>query len=79
MSWGQWGDSARHQRYKQPAAKTRQRRNCPCGCKRRITHSGMANGVALFSGCELAVARWVKTGDYLPRPAWTTSGTGLQT
>jgi hypothetical protein len=36
------------------------RAKCHCGCGKRKTHTGMANGVALMSGCEFAVARWVK-------------------
>lgn len=58
-AWGQWGSAADHVRYTRelPASA---RRRCTCGCKRRRTHAGMANGVALTSGCELSVARWVK-------------------
>lgn len=57
--WGQVG-SVEHVRYAQAAPST-SRRRCPCGCKRRATHLGMANGVALVNACELAVRRWVKT------------------
>lgn len=60
--WGQWGSSERHVRYMEPVDS---RRRCVCGCGRRETHAGMANGVALMTGCELRVARWVKQ----PRPA----------
>lgn len=59
--WGRHGSSLTHMRYAQPVD-PRSRQRCRCGCKRRATHLGMANGVALASGCELAVARWVKTG-----------------
>jgi len=38
----------------------RSRRRCHCGCKRRATHTGCANGVAMMTGCELSVRRWVK-------------------
>lgn len=62
--WGQWSSAADHVRYAEPYPKEywRRRRNCPCGCKKRSTHTGSANGVALMSGCELRVARWVKNG-----------------
>ena len=35
---------------------------CTCGCKNKITHLGMANGICLTSGCEFSVALWVRTG-----------------
>ena len=35
---------------------------CTCGCKNKVTHLGMANGVALTSGCEISVMRWIRTG-----------------
>jgi hypothetical protein len=60
-AWGSFGSSAEHVRYAQPAD-PKSRRRCHCGCKRRATHMGMANGVALTTACELAVRRWVKTG-----------------
>lgn len=60
-AWGSWGSSAHHVRYSEPVD-SKSRRRCHCGCKRRATHRGMANGIALMSGCELSVARWVKTG-----------------
>lgn len=59
--WGQHGSSIEHTRYAEPTD-SRSRRRCHCGCKRRATHVGMANGIALSMGCELAVARWVRTG-----------------
>lgn len=60
--WGQLGSSADDVRYAEPVVDPRSRRLCTCGCKRRSTHKGMANGVCLTSGCELSMARWVKTG-----------------
>jgi len=62
--WGLHGSSRDHVRYAEPYPKQywRNRRNCPCGCKHRSTHVGMANGVALTSGCELYISRWLKTG-----------------
>lgn len=59
--WGECGDSRRHVRYAEPVLGT-SRRRCHCGCKRRATHRGMANGVCLVTLCELAVQRWIKTG-----------------
>ena len=41
-------------------ASRRSRRRCDCGCGRRATHVGTANGIAMMSGCELQVARWVR-------------------
>lgn len=59
--WGRRGSSIDHIRYAQPI-RAASRRRCYCGCKKRATHIGMANGVGLMSGCELSVARWVKSG-----------------
>lgn len=39
----------------------RMRRRCHCGCKRRATHTGYANNIAMTHGCELFVRRWVKS------------------
>lgn len=36
------------------------RRKCPCGCGRRATHSGAANGIGMMIGCEFHVRRWVR-------------------
>lgn len=58
--WGEYGSSTSHERYAQPAP--RSRRKCVCGCNTRATHAGAANGVALMSGCELHVRRWVRDG-----------------
>lgn len=64
MTWGQWASATEHRRYMMPV-QTRQR--CWCGCKRRATHTGFANGMALTAPlCELAVRRWVKTGHVIP-------------
>ena len=59
--WGQVASAADHVRYSQPVRPT-SRRRCSCGCDTRATLLGMANGMALASGCALAIARWVKTG-----------------
>ena len=57
-SWGEHG-STRHARYFCEAS-PRSRRRCHCGCKRRATYCGMANGVSLTMGCELYIRRWMK-------------------
>lgn len=57
--WGEWGSDEEHIRYAQPFSS---KRRCRCGCKGRETHIGMCNGVALTSGCELHVMRWVRAG-----------------
>lgn len=58
--WG-WHGSVNHVRYAE-AVESKSRRRCHCGCKRRATHRGMANGMALTTACELGIRRWVKTG-----------------
>lgn len=40
---------------------SRSRRRCYCGCGQRASHMGQANGVTMMMGCELSVARWVKS------------------
>ena len=61
VAWGQYGSALDHVRYSLPIPKgDRRRSNCSCGCKKRETHRGFANGVCLMSGCEFRVARWVK-------------------
>ncbi len=57
--WGSHGNSTTHARYLQ---ETDSRKRCGCGCKQRASHLGMANGVALASGCELRIRRWIKEG-----------------
>lgn len=61
-SWGTHGSSIEHQRYAHRITGRIGRRKCDCGCGRRSTHTGCANGVALTSGCELAIRRWVRDG-----------------
>lgn len=65
--WAQVGSSEHHVRYALPLPSA-SRRRCGCGCGRRATYRGMANGVCLTTACELAIARWVKTGRRQPRP-----------
>ena len=61
MTYGEWGSAEHHKRYidKIPS---KSRRRCTCGCKKRATHLGKANGVALMSGCEFSVRVWVRDG-----------------
>jgi hypothetical protein len=58
--WGTYSNVMEHVRYIQPIIGRRGRRKCYCGCNRRATHLGMANGVALAHGCELQMRRWVR-------------------
>ena len=44
------------------SAPSRSRRRCGCGCKGRATHVGLGDGLALMSGCEMKVRRWVRDG-----------------
>lgn len=66
--WGQVASAAEHVRYAQPV-RPASRRRCHCGCNRRATHLGMANGCGLVTGCELSIQRWIKDGAHarLPR------------
>src|SRR6266852_905611 len=57
--WGQYASEIDHIRYIEPVL-PRSRRRCHCGCKRRATHVGKANGIALTLGCELAMRRWIR-------------------
>lgn len=56
--WGQRGSDSEHIRYMEPS---KSRKRCPC-CGNRASHVGMANGVALTSGCEWSVRVWVREG-----------------
>ena len=59
--WGRHGSAVDDVRYSELVAST-SRRRCFCGCKRRATHRGVANGVTLIEACELRIARWVRDG-----------------
>lgn len=59
LGWGECGSSS-DARYCEPVHDRRHARKCHCGCGARSTHLGMANGVALMSGCEMLVRRWVR-------------------
>ncbi len=58
--FGTFGSASEHRRY---FRRFKSRRKCGCGCGTRQTLVGMANGVALMSGCELHVRRWVRDGE----------------
>jgi hypothetical protein len=62
--WGQVGSASDHQRYAKKNVGSDRRRCpfCPKATRKRNTHVGMANGVALVSGCQWHVAQWVRHG-----------------
>lgn len=63
--WGQVGGQPRHIRYMEPRKRRPGRQpKCWCGCETNKTHRGLANGVCLISGCELAIRRWVKEANH---------------
>lgn len=56
---GVWGSAKHHKLTLKKIDKAdKRRRLCACGCKKRVTHLVMANGVALAEGCELRARRW---------------------
>lgn len=59
--WKRRGSALEHHRYAERVDRF-SRRRCGCGCNRRATHRGMANGICLIMGCEMRVARWVRNG-----------------
>jgi hypothetical protein len=61
--WGQVGSASMTRYSKAKTDLRRGRRKCEAGCPNRNTHMGMANGVALMSGCEFHVAAWVRASD----------------
>ncbi|HEY5819233.1 MAG TPA: hypothetical protein VIU14_12700 [Mesorhizobium sp.] len=56
------GDTTQYKRTMR-AAMPWSRLVCRCGCDRRATHLGLADGFGMMSGCELTVRRWVRDGD----------------
>lgn len=60
--WGQVGGLSGQIRYREPVD-SKSRRRCGCGCARRATHRGMANGVCLTMGCDLSMRSWAKEGN----------------
>lgn len=64
--WGQGGSIDDRRYIKRIGGDRRRLRKCSCGCGQKATHSGMANGVALMSGCEISTRRWVRSvRDYM--------------
>jgi hypothetical protein len=62
--WGEYGSAADHQRYLyELPGRYRNRRRCYCGCGGKASHGGAVNGLAMACGCEMAMRRWVRTGD----------------
>lgn len=70
-----WGSAIHHRRDLRPV-EPKSRRMCRCGCRKRATHCGTANGVTLYMGCELSVRRWVRDGVNAFRPARRDQSTG---
>lgn len=62
MRAGDWGHAELHKRSAHTVVGRRGRRKCGCGCGKRCTHTGRANGVAMTSGCEFSVRVWVRDG-----------------
>lgn len=61
MAWGKMGSASENVRYAEMLPNRPGRpRMCLCGCEQKKTHVGMANGVALMSGCHMRVLRWVR-------------------
>lgn len=60
--WGSYASATGQIRYAALLPAPYNRVRCDCGCGGRETHSGMANGLALCSGCELRIRRWVRDG-----------------
>lgn len=62
--WGEVASASKNVRYMVALPKIKARRQCSCGCEGKATHVGAANGLGLIRGCELSMARWVKTGHH---------------
>ncbi len=50
------------------------RRRCHCGCRRRATHVGQANGITMMMGCELSARRWMRSPSNYYRAALSALG-----
>ncbi len=57
-----YANSEIHKREAFPVIPKRRQRKCLCGCGGKAAYFGMANGIALMSGCELSVMVWVRDG-----------------
>lgn len=63
VEWGRWGSAIHHRLYVHqigPDYPMRRRRMCRCGCRKKVSHTVCANGVALASGCELRARRTMR-------------------
>lgn len=61
-SYGTWGSATEHTLYVEalpPEYVNRHWRMCRCGCRKRARYAAKGNGVALASGCEFSMRRWV--------------------
>ncbi|PPD12155.1 hypothetical protein [Methylophilus sp.] len=70
--WGEVGSAIDHQRYMMPVDPKR-RRKCHCGCEKRATHRGMANGVCLITLFKFEDSAFIKKGQ-IGFLAWARSG-----
>ena len=78
-AWGTYGSAADPYRYvKLLPGRFRNRRRSPCGCGGKASHVGMSNGLAMTSGCEMSMRRWMKTEHRLPPPFDQPSGAPRQ-
>lgn len=57
----EWGTQASDTQIKYMKANKGRHKKCHCGCKGFQTHTGFANGLALTSGCEWKVRKWVNS------------------
>jgi hypothetical protein len=79
-STGGWGQVGSGEMGRYSIAKTQRTSRMCHWCemadvKRRADHTGMANGVALCSGCEFHIAMWVRVGyDGMPRESMHEEG-----
>lgn len=56
-----YGNAELHKRYMQNTD-SGSRKKCHCGCGKKATKLGMANGVCLSIGCDLYIRRWIRDG-----------------
>lgn len=60
-TYGSAADAASRDFWPLPPRYRNRRRCALCGV-RKATHTGGANGLAMVSGCELCIRRWVRDG-----------------
>lgn len=68
--WGTYGNAAAHTRYAKQITTRGGRSKCDCGCGGRVTHTGMANGLGMTSGCEWSIRQWVRDPHAQTRQQW---------